>query len=431
MLSMSDGVCVSTFVQSTSQLKSIEEQKKELNVFTVRTWTNSLDNIIKSSVASALSAWEFPNVVRQNILLVDVVRALQPYDYCMSRSSLFETGWRNEFCVDIYLPDIYRHTHQSFDVEWSATTETKTKIPLINTTLNLVSSAQSLQFHCIEDFSNRSNHLSHIWQMKYSLPNTGGASFVFTYGNDIAISTKVGDHYEVVFTSLSSYEVWNNPGRPNLNAHYFTQMNQGTNCRISDKLLLKKGAEPLLFLGDLKSAQYCVLIAFNSSDLSLTFYPEDQTKHSHPCKSKPCSITACENILVFAESSGSLTFVHLISRISIEVSPQEHGMNCIDNFCFDSLYANSGKGRIVLFNYKDRLALTCGFDLQSLLSLQFSILEVCKFNVEAKEKVLLMTILDENFVIVTEQMIYREKRPDGYERSRENLNGVRLKWLQR
>ena len=44
---------------------------------------------------------------------------------------------------------------------------------------------------------------------------------------------------------------------------------------------------------------------------------------------------------------------------------------------------------------------------------------------------LLMTILDETFVIVTEEMIYREKRPDGYERSSTgSLKGIRAKWLR-
>ena len=349
MLSMSDGVCVSTFVESTSQLNSsIEEQKKELNVFTVRSWTNSLDNIIKSSVTSALAVWEFPNVVRQNILFVDVVKALQPSSYC--RSTPFETHWRNEFCVDIHLADIYRHTRQSFDVRRSATTETKTKMPLINTTLNFVSSAESLQFHCIEGFSNRKKHGSQIWQMKkYLVPISGEGSSVFTYGNDVAISIKFGKHYEVTFTRQSNSVVSNYTGWSNLNAHYFPQMNQ-----FSNKLLLKKGDKPLFFLRDLESSQYWVVIAWNSSDLSLTFYYENQKIDKYPCKSKPCSITAFENVLVYAESSGSLTFVHLMSRIYIEVSSQEHGMNCIDNICFDSFDADR-KGQVVLFNYKDRL----------------------------------------------------------------------------
>ena len=161
MLSMSDGVCVSTFVESTSQLKSsIEEQKKELNVFTVRTWTNSLDNIIKSSVASALAAWEFPNALRQNILLVDVVTTT---DY----------RWKDEFCVNIHMPYDFRQcvdtsgAHKNF----------------CNSTLEFVTSALSLQFHCIERFSNRSNlkkSPSNFWQIKkYTI--TGGASSVFFF----------------------------------------------------------------------------------------------------------------------------------------------------------------------------------------------------------------------------------------------------------
>ena len=201
-----------------------------------------------------------------------------------------------------------------------------------------------------------------------------------------------------------------------LHANYFPQTNHGTSWRMDNKVLLEKGDEPLLFLGILESTRfcivsnpYCVLIAWNSSDLSVTFHPEDQKKEKYPSKSKPCSLTVCEDVLVYAESSGSLTFAHLISRISIEVSSQEHGMNCIDNICFDSLHAD-GKGKVVLFNYKDRLAVTCGFNLQSLISLQLSIIKVCKFNVEATEKVLLVTILDDIFVIVTEEMIYREKR---------------------
>ena len=50
---------------------------------------------------------------------------------------------------------------------------------------------------------------------------------------------------------------------------------------------------------------------------------------------------------------------------------------------------------------------------------------------EASERILLMTILDETFVIVTEEMIYREKRPDVSERSSTgSLKGIRAKWLR-
>ena len=156
MLSMSDGVCVSTFLESTSQLEpSIEEQKKELNVFTVRSWTNSLDNIIKGSVASAVAAWEFPNVLRQNIWCLDVVTAVAYH-------------WKEALCIDIYTGSM-RYLYGVPCICLS-----KLNINFCNSSFNAVASALSLQFHCITGTYGK-------WKVKkYSIPFTGGAPPVFS-----------------------------------------------------------------------------------------------------------------------------------------------------------------------------------------------------------------------------------------------------------
>ena len=182
--------------------------------------------------------------------------------------------------------------------------------------------------------------------------------------------------------------------------------------------------EPVAFLGRVitSTAQPHLILFWNSKTKSLQ--QSVRFSKQFPCESKPSSI----HYLKYADSdlkyinhkyeSYFLAYVQLRHKVSlvdsntgltIEVGRPEHGLNQIDNLRFDKVQ-DKRKGCIVLFDYKQRLAVTCEFNLESVLLLNFSIRSVCKFKVPASEKVQLMTILSDHVVIVTDNFVYREER---------------------
>ena len=165
------------------------------------------------------------------------------------------------------------------------------------------------------------------------------------------------------------------------------------------------------------NAQQHLLLLWNSRTKSLQFHP-DLYKQIQ-CESKPSSIHylkyTCNDLnyydgygryfLAYVQSSARVSLVDSKTGLAIEVGRPEHGLNQIDNLRFDKVQ-DKRKGCIVLFDYKQRFAVTCEFNLESILSLNFSIRSVCKFKVPASEEVQLMTILNDNVVIVTDDCVY-------------------------
>ena len=159
-----------------------------------------------------------------------------------------------------------------------------------------------------------------------------------------------------------------------------------------------------------------LLLLWNSKTKSLQFHPGLHKQIQ--CESKPSSIhylkcydnsvsySSYENhLLAYAQLNGKVSLVDSKTGLAIEVGRPEHGLNQIDNLRFDKVQ-DKRKGCIVLFDYKQRFAVTCEFNLESILSLNFSIRSVCKFKVPASEEVQLMTILNDNVVIVTDDCVY-------------------------
>ena len=167
---------------------------------------------------------------------------------------------------------------------------------------------------------------------------------------------------------------------------------------------MKENTEPVVFIDS--DSNYCTFILWDRHGLFLTFHPE---KPKLACESKPSSFHCIRNNLAFAELSGKVTVVDLETRLSIEVCSAEHGLKNIDNLRI-TILAKNKKSQLILFDYKEKMCVSCDFNLESVLGLGFSITEVCKFEVDSSETVQLMTLLNDNIVIVTENFIYREKR---------------------
>ena len=78
ILTLSDGFCVSTFLESKSTFdSSIDEQNSELDIHTARSWCNNLDNLMKFSIESSLKHWQIPEIYRQKVPNIEVINAMQ------------------------------------------------------------------------------------------------------------------------------------------------------------------------------------------------------------------------------------------------------------------------------------------------------------------------------------------------------------------
>ena len=78
ILTLSDGFCVSTFLESKSTFdSSIKKQNSELGIHTVRSWCNNLDILMKFSIESSLKHWKIPQLYRQRVSRIEVKNALQ------------------------------------------------------------------------------------------------------------------------------------------------------------------------------------------------------------------------------------------------------------------------------------------------------------------------------------------------------------------
>ena len=164
------------------------------------------------------------------------------------------------------------------------------------------------------------------------------------------------------------------------------------------------------------NAQQHLLLLWNFRTKSLQFHPGLYKQIQ--CELKPSSIHylkyTCNDLnyydygsyfLAYVQSSANVSLFYSKTGLTIEVGRTEHGLNQINNLRFYKVQ-DERKGCIVLFDYKQRLAVTCEFNLESILLLNFSIRSVCKFKVPASEEVQLMTILSDNVVIVTDNCVY-------------------------
>ena len=78
ILTLSDGFCVSTFLELKSTFhSSIKQQNSELGIHTAKSWCNKLDNLMKFSIENSLKHWKIPELYRQRVSDIEVINALQ------------------------------------------------------------------------------------------------------------------------------------------------------------------------------------------------------------------------------------------------------------------------------------------------------------------------------------------------------------------
>ena len=215
LLSLSDGVCVSSFLDSKLNYEaSIEEQNSELEVHTVQTWCNSLDNLIKFSIESALKSWKIPEIDRRKVAKLEAMKGFNRGKVKAGH----DFGRRNHRAL--YQPFIIpRSTSGYHQLEDRLNDQNEyVDFDIFNDLLDFSISDKSATFSSlIFDRKQKSFHSNKkttrcIWrEERFSVDCHNGSSSVFRYGNEVAIVNNFSGDLCVSLYNLDAYKVASQP----------------------------------------------------------------------------------------------------------------------------------------------------------------------------------------------------------------------------
>ena len=215
LLSLSDGVCVSSFLDSKLNFDaSIKEQNSELEVHTVQTWCNSLDNLIKYSIESALKAWEFQNINRRRVILMKVGNGS---NYVRMKNYVLDFKRKNfpAILVSSSTPTNASGYHSQKKMKGDNTLR-YVDFDSFNELLDLSITKKSININSLVLVQTRSSGCAnkstteYFWrEEKFSIDCNNKSVYVFRYGNEMAIVNKFSGDLSVSLYNLDAYKVPN------------------------------------------------------------------------------------------------------------------------------------------------------------------------------------------------------------------------------
>ena len=314
MLQMSDGVCISNFINSEKSLEtSISDQRDELKKHACLEWTPSLNDIVMHAVSNAMSLVKIPQI--QNATLTEVVlnaeeieRLEKTVDWKTLESKTVEDVKDSDFGVS---SEVFQLRVDSEKVRLGILKQKVRK------RVSVTSNAENVK-----------DEFAKYWSVYFCSFTNCLAESVFRVRDRIAFFMKDTRDVNVYCVDTGNL----------LRAYK-----------------LPKNLEPLKFR--LLSNRNSFFLVWNSEKLRIEFCHLSPDKGYLAMSEKPELLNSYKETYVFVDKQCNLTVYEKTNKIQLQISRLQHGLFHVDNILFE----NSNIFR--MFDYKFMTSVKCVVDL--------------------------------------------------------------------
>ena len=320
MLSMSDGVCVSEFLNSNAERHaSIQEQKLELESIALVKCCGSLENLLQSALQTVVQNFEIETIEKHPV---------STYGLVLYSKNGVETGLRRS---KKEIAGLYVNGDNLLNVE--------------------LNKSGLLRFYTFAITIKLDEYSRYIRRLKVS-----SHEFSFTSAVDAVLLNDA--HIACYFKKLSKIEIFHLGSK-----------------KMTESLPMWEGLEPVFFLGYIDDLFDFLL--WDNGNRSFHLYNRDNFNVT--CSEKPTLIAHKETTIAFVELSNKLTIVDFVSGLKIEATPEHHGLSTINQVILHKDAKSSAVAKITqlsLFDYCNKKGVLCSLSVESLFSLRFRVVKI-------------------------------------------------------